>query len=92
MMEWKGGEKGEDDENAKDQIDRFDVRAHLDIVPAKKGADHDFDKSFAKDELSEVMYERYREIIHNDFRGMDPKQVLNVSPKFTLAKIDFEIF
>jgi len=24
------------------------------------------------------MYERYREIIHNDFRGMDQKHVLNV--------------
>ena len=25
------------------------------------------------------MYERYREIIHNDFRGLEQKHVLNVS-------------
>ena len=53
-----------------DQIDRFDVRAHLDTVPAEKKGDNDIDAEFEKDELSEVMYERYREIIHNDFRGL----------------------
>ena len=53
-----------------DQIDRFDVRAHLDSVPAEKKGDNDIDAEFEKDELSEVMYERYREIIHNDFRGL----------------------
>jgi hypothetical protein len=64
-----------------DQIDRFDVRAHLDVIPEKKKHDQNFEKDFDKDELSEVMYERYREIIHNDFKGIDQKQVLNVSKK-----------
>merc|ERR1711953_529335 len=56
-----------------DHIDRFDVRAHLDQIPEK---DKNIDKTFDKDELSELMYERYREIIHNDFRGLDQRQVL----------------
>ena len=30
-----------------------------------------------KDVLSEVQYERYRELIHNDFRAVDQKQVLS---------------
>ena len=58
-----------------DQIDRFDVRAHLDSVPAEKKGDNDIDAEFEKDELSEVMYERYREIIHNDFRGLGKRSI-----------------
>ena len=42
----------------------------MDSVPAEKKGDNDIDAEFEKDELSEVMYERYREIIHNDFRGL----------------------
>ena len=53
-----------------DQIDRFDVRAHLEEIPAEKKKDKNIDKQFDKEELSEIMYERYREIIHNDFRGL----------------------
>ena len=60
-----------------DQIDRFDVRAHLDTVPAEKKGDNDIDAEFEKDELSEVMYERYREIIHNDFRGLGNRSKRN---------------
>ena len=62
-----------------DQIDRFDVRAHLDTVPAEKKGDNDIDAEFEKDELSEVMYERYREIIHNDFRGLGNRPKRNSS-------------
>ena len=72
MMRWK-----KDDEENQDQIDRFDVRAHLDEVPAEKKSDKNYDSKFEKDELSEVMYERYRELIHNDFRGLDQKHALN---------------
>ena len=61
-----------------DQIDRFDVRAHLDSVPAEKKGDNDIDAEFEKDELSEVMYERYREIIHNDFRGLGKRPKTNI--------------
>ena len=46
------------------------MRAHLDQIPEKKKKDKNIDKTFDKDELSELMYERYREIIHNDFRGL----------------------
>jgi len=67
MMKWNKDEDGEHT----DQIDRFDVRAHLDSVPVEKKGDNDIDAEFEKDELSEVMYERYREIIHNDFRGLE---------------------
>ena len=42
----------------------------MDSVPAERKGDNDIDAGFEKDELSEVMYERYREIIHNDFRGL----------------------
>ena len=62
-----------------DQIDRFDVRAHLDSVPVEKKGDNDIDAEFEKDELSEVMYERYREIIHNDFRGLGKRPKTNIT-------------
>lgn len=78
MMEWNGTGKESEEGEKQDQIDRFDVRAHLDRIPEKKKSDQDFDGDFGKDELSEIMYERYREIIHNDFRGLEQKHVLNV--------------
>jgi len=53
MMEWNGTGTGGNDETKNDQIDRFDVRAHLDIIPAKKKKDQDFDNCFDKSEISE---------------------------------------
>jgi len=74
MMKWN--KSGNDDDESGEQIDRFDVRANLDDVPVENKKDKKYDGAFSKDELSEIMYERYRELIHNDFRGLEPKMAL----------------
>lgn len=77
MMPWPGSSANSDDDEPKDEIDRFDVRVHLESIPIKKKNDQNFDNKLEKDVLSEVQYERYRELIHNDFRAVDQKQVLS---------------
>ena len=50
-------------------IDRFDVRAHLDIIPEisrRDSQDEDLDRDQLR-ELRDTNYERYRILIQNDF-------------------------
>ncbi len=50
-------------------IDRFDVRAHLDIIPEitrRDSEDEDLDRDQLR-ELRDTNYERYRILIQNDF-------------------------
>ena len=54
-------------------IDRFDVRAHLDIIPARpKKTDAD-NSSNQSDEIvweeRQASYERYRILVQNEFIG-----------------------
>ena len=58
-------------------IDRFDGRAHLDFIaehkPAPNAADNDEDvvSGLNSKERREVMYERYRILVQNDFSFVD---------------------
>ena len=36
MMPWPGSSANSDDDEPKDEIDRFDVRVHLEAIPIKK--------------------------------------------------------
>lgn len=46
-------------------IDRFDVRAHLDLIPEYKGSP---EEELSYDERL-INYERYRILVQNDFLG-----------------------
>ena len=53
-------------------IDRFDVRAHLDFIPArpKKGSsDSDQESDEEVWEERQASYERYRILVQNEFIG-----------------------
>ena len=57
-------------------IDRFDVRAHLDIIPSHpKKDDSDSSNDGSNDELWEerqASYERYRILVQNEFIAGKP--------------------
>jgi len=51
-------------------IDRFDVRAHLDIIPSRPRKDDSDSSQGSNDELWEerqASYERYRILVQNEF-------------------------
>lgn len=53
-------------------IDRFDVRAHLDIIPSRPRKDDSDSSQGSNDELWEerqASYERYRILVQNEFIG-----------------------
>ncbi|GIY57376.1 hypothetical protein CDAR_49962 [Caerostris darwini] len=67
MMPWQG--------HADNLIDRFDVRAHLDIIP-------EYDPSSLKNEElksedRQSCYERYRTLVQNDFLCVSEEKFLN---------------
>nr|CAB3231471.1 CLK4-associating serine/arginine rich protein [Phallusia mammillata] len=66
MMPWQGDKSN--------MIDRFDVRAHLDMIKDIK-ASPDFDFSTDKMERK-CQYERYRILIYNKHRGVSESQHL----------------
>jgi hypothetical protein len=56
-MPWQG--------NANVLIDRFDVRAHLDIIPEVQNTSNSFPEE--NKDMRNVNYERYRILIQNNF-------------------------
>lgn len=66
-MPWQG--------NSDCQIDRFDVRAHLDYIPPQKA------KEEAEPELTteerQINYERYRVLAQNEFLGISEEKFLH---------------
>lgn len=68
MMAWRG--------DPEIMIDRFDVRAHLDMIPDKPG----IAPLLRPDELEEerrASYERYRILVQNETAGVSEEQCLN---------------
>uniref|UniRef100_A0A8C4QZB4 CLK4-associating serine/arginine rich protein n=1 Tax=Eptatretus burgeri TaxID=7764 RepID=A0A8C4QZB4_EPTBU len=65
MMPWQG--------ESTNMIDRFDVRAHLDIIPEAKP---DVDRSFDEAEERKCNYERYRCLVQNEFTRITEEQCL----------------
>lgn len=64
MMPWQGQKEN--------LIDRFDVRAHLDFIPAVKN-DDDFEITY---EERQINYERYRIIAQNSFLAISEEKFL----------------
>ncbi|GFY68305.1 hypothetical protein TNIN_364851 [Trichonephila inaurata madagascariensis] len=81
MMPWQG--------HVDNLIDRFDVRAHLDIIP-------EYNPSKNDDVVSEdrqACYERYRTLVQNDFLGVNEDKFLNqiyIEERFGIFKPDDE--
>ncbi|XP_067138242.1 CLK4-associating serine/arginine rich protein isoform X2 [Centruroides vittatus] len=69
MMPWQG--------HTDNLIDRFDVRAHLDIIPEYKPSSEP--QKLSAEEMFEdrqVCYERYRTLVQNDFLGVSEDKFL----------------
>ncbi|XP_050300997.1 CLK4-associating serine/arginine rich protein isoform X2 [Anthonomus grandis grandis] len=64
MMPWQGNENN--------LIDRFDVRAHLDYIPAVKKEE----ESELTSEDRQVNYERYRIVAQNNYLGISEEKFL----------------
>ncbi|XP_017488726.1 PREDICTED: CLK4-associating serine/arginine rich protein-like [Rhagoletis zephyria] len=60
----------------KNLIDRFDVRAHLDYIPTPSDVDS-HQHQLTADQECQLNYERYRNLIHNDYLGLAEAKVLN---------------
>lgn len=63
-MPWQG--------NADTIIDRFDVRAHLDVIPEYKETTQEVDEMESK-----INYERYRILVQNDYSGVKENKFLH---------------
>ncbi|ESP01597.1 hypothetical protein LOTGIDRAFT_57060, partial [Lottia gigantea] len=69
MMPWQG--------HTDNMIDRFDVRAHLDIIPESDGKlINPFNRSEDEEER-QCNYERYRSIVENEAAGLSEEQSLH---------------
>ena len=72
MMPWQGQKDN--------MIDRFDGRAHLDIIPeynsASDNINHSSNKSSEKREQRALNYERYRILVQNDFLKIPEERFL----------------
>ncbi|XP_052273610.1 CLK4-associating serine/arginine rich protein-like isoform X2 [Dreissena polymorpha] len=68
MMPWQG--------DTSNMIDRFDVRAHLDIMPPEKSYTVELTKGEASDERK-ANYERYRILVENECAGLTEEQALH---------------
>lgn len=69
MMPWQG-----DKEN---MIDRFDVRAHLDIMPKFNLVTPQILSQREEDEERRANYERYRTLVENESAGVSEEQALH---------------
>uniref|UniRef100_A0A1E1XRP2 Putative splicing factor arginine/serine-rich n=1 Tax=Amblyomma sculptum TaxID=1581419 RepID=A0A1E1XRP2_AMBSC len=70
MMPWQG--------NRDVMIDRFDVRAHLDMIPDYKPSDDvPVLSEEQKEEERQINYERYRTLVQNDFLGVSEDKFLH---------------
>ncbi|XP_077536498.1 uncharacterized protein LOC144148850 [Haemaphysalis longicornis] len=70
MMPWQG--------NRDIMIDRFDVRAHLDMIPEyKPAAEPPPMTDEQKEEERQTNYERYRTLVQNDFLGVTEDKFLH---------------
>lgn len=70
MMPWQG--------NRDIMIDRFDVRAHLDMIPEYKPvAEPPPMTEEQKEEERQTNYERYRTLVQNDFLGVTEDKFLH---------------
>lgn len=67
MMPWQGDKSN--------MIDRFDVRAHLDILPPEKPYPIELTKE-EEDEERRANYERYRILVENECAGLTEEQAL----------------
>lgn len=68
MMPWQG--------NSDNMIDRFDVRAHLDILPEEKSY-HRHLREDEEEEERKANYERYRILVENESAGLTEEQALH---------------
>ncbi|XP_053399978.1 CLK4-associating serine/arginine rich protein-like isoform X2 [Mercenaria mercenaria] len=68
MMPWQG--------DTSNMIDRFDVRAHLDIMPPEKSYTIELSKD-EEDEERRANYERYRILVENECAGLTEEQALH---------------
>merc|ERR1711955_176978 len=68
MMPWQG--------DTTNMIDRFDVRAHLDIIPPEKPNPVELSKS-EENEERKANYERYRILVENECAGLSEEQALH---------------
>ncbi|XP_060554754.1 CLK4-associating serine/arginine rich protein-like [Ruditapes philippinarum] len=68
MMPWQGDKSN--------MIDRFDVRAHLDILPAENSYKVELSKE-EEDEERRANYERYRILVENECAGLTEEQALH---------------
>ncbi|XP_064484050.1 CLK4-associating serine/arginine rich protein-like isoform X2 [Ornithodoros turicata] len=70
MMPWQG--------HREIMIDRFDVRAHLDIIPdCKAQAEPTVMTEEQREEERQTNYERYRTLVQNDFLGVSEDKFLH---------------
>ncbi|GFT05561.1 hypothetical protein NPIL_394872, partial [Nephila pilipes] len=80
MMPWQG--------HSDNLIDRFDVRAHLDIIPEYTPKNDD---GIIEDR--QACYERYRTLVQNDFLGVNEDKFLNqifIEERFGIFKPEEE--
>ncbi|XP_071962456.1 CLK4-associating serine/arginine rich protein-like [Antedon mediterranea] len=68
MMPWQGQKTN--------MIDRFDVRAHLDIIPEYSGIGHLLLPPEVEKEERKCNYERFRVLVQNDYKGNSEEQCL----------------
>lgn len=68
MMPWQG--------NTDNKIDRFDVRAHLDILPEEKSYKIELTEE-EEEEERKANYERYRILVENECAGLTEEQALH---------------
>lgn len=68
MMPWQG--------NTDNMIDRFDVRAHLDILPEEKKYPRHLTEE-EEEEERKANYERYRILVENECAGLTEEQALH---------------
>lgn len=62
--------------DTKNMIDRFDVRAHLDSIPSAT-SNCDSEPSLNDDQEARLNYERFRNLVQNDFLSITEQKYLN---------------
>ncbi|XP_054712430.1 CLK4-associating serine/arginine rich protein-like [Uloborus diversus] len=83
MMPWQG--------HADNLIDRFDVRAHLDIIPEYKPVESI--KVLNEDDDRKTSYESYRTLVQNDFLSVNEDKFLHqifMEERFGIFKPGYE--
>lgn len=69
LVPWMGDETN--------MIDRFDARTNLDIIPTASDVTGSMDNILTSDQECQLNYERFRNLVQNDFLGNTEQRVLH---------------